>query len=778
MSDSTPAVFLSYAREDTDAARRIADALRSQGVEVWFDQSELRGGDAWDAKIRKQIKECAIFLPVISAKTQERGEGYFRLEWKLAVERTHLMAEGMIFLAPVVVDDTPESRALVPPEFMRVQWTRLSGGLPTSQFVEQVKRLLKKEQGAGSKEQGFGESGKESSGARRKKSGVPGKVGRRVPAAAWALALAVIVVALSLLWWRKSNGEPNAGAGTRPPTTETPAASMVDDKSIAVLPFTNMSEDKDNAFFADGMQEDILTNLALIREFRVVSRTSVMPYRTTTKSIRQIAQELGVAYILEGSVQREGHKVRVTGQLIHAAKDEHLWAKAYDRDLTDVFAIQSELSQEIATALKTALSPEEKVMLARRPTDNPAAYDLFLRARDVRNREGVNPAVIARQTKLLQSAVELDPNFAAAWAELADAYAFAFFTENEGKEALLAKAKAAMDRAVQLAPDDPEVIGSLGTYYYYGYRDYARAVEQYEHLARLKPNDPSVFNSLGLIQRRQGHWAESLVNTRRAAELDPANIAYLRNLVTTLQSGRRWEEAIAAQKRIVTLLPDKLSEAYQLAVLAFQATGSTREGKEFFAGLTPEQLNSPRGIYLRALWAVEMGDLAEAIRLDRLQPYFDEDGMPHWEQAYFAAVTYLAAGDRAAAVARLGDFPAELRTRLQREPTNLHYRSFLAGMEAILGHTAEARREADRCVELLPMSRDALDGSTYAYVQAFIYDLTGDKEQALADYARVLQLPSSTLGSVHELKDTPGTLRGDPRFEALLNDPRNNAPLF
>ena len=198
-----------------------------------------------------------------------------------------------------------------------------------------------------------------------------------------------------------------------------------------------------------------------------------------------------------------------------------MWAKAYDRDMTDVFAIQAELSQEIATALKTALSPEEKAMIARRPTDDSAAYDLFLRARDLRNREGATPAARQGQIKLLQSAVELDAHFAQAWAELADAFAFAYFNEDDDKDALLARAKAAMDRAVQLAPDDPEVVGSLGTYYYYGYRDYARAAEQYERLARLQPNDPTIFNSLGLIQRRQGRWAESLTNTRRATELDP-----------------------------------------------------------------------------------------------------------------------------------------------------------------------------------------------------------------------------------------------------------------
>jgi len=772
MNDATKAVFLSYAREDTDAARRIADALRSHGVEVWFDQSELRGGDAWDAKIRKQINDCTLFLPIISKHTQERGKGYFRLEWKLAVEQTHLMAEGMAFLAPVVVDDTPESGALVPPEFMRVQWTRLPGALPTPPFVEQVKRLLSGERGAAAKTAaGFAE-------ARRPGSATPATA-KTIPGWMWAvLAAVLVIVAAGIVLLRKPEPPAAAPVPMAAATPPAPAAPRVSDKSIAVLPFTNMSEDKENAFFTDGIHEDILTNLALIHELRVVSRTSVMPYRTTTKSIRQIAQELGVTYILEGSVQRSGNKVRVTGQLIHAASDEHVWAKAYDRDLTDVFAIQSELSQQIAAALKTALSPEEKVLLARRPTENPAAYDLYLRARDVRNREGISPAGTVHMISLLQNAVELDPAFAQAWGELAAACAFSYFTYMEGMDATLARAKAAIDRAVQLAPGDPSVIESEGTYYYYGYRDYTRANEFYEQLARLQPNAPVVFNSLALIQRRQGRWAQSLANSRRATELDPANLGYLRVLVDTLRSVRRWDEVLAVQRRMVALLPDNLFEAGKLTYLQFLADGSTAAADAFLARLSPEQLKSPRGLEMRKTWAAEIGNYAESSRLDRLQPYFEEDGDPHWQQALFAALALYAQGDQAAARARLGDFPAELRRQLEREPKNVQVEGQLAAMEFILGDPPEAMRCIDRAAEQLPESRDALDGTLFAGWRALLYDWTGDKERALAEYARLLRVPQPYLINVHEMKRQYSTLHGDPRFEALLNDPANNAPLF
>jgi TolB-like protein len=335
---SLRAVFLSYAREDAPAAQRIADALQSNGVEVWLDQSELRGGDAWDQKIRRQIKECALFIPVISARTQSRGEGYFRLEWKLAVERTHLMAEGVPFLSPVVIDETTEAAAMVPAEFLRVQWARLPGALPTPQFVAQTRRLL-------------------DSPKIPVRPAAPSAAGGSLPGrrpGAWialAAALAIIAVAVALVVTRRSPPAAVEPSATQAEAQEAPRAPAVNAKSIAVLPFDNMSEDKENAFFADGVHEDVLTNLSFVKDLHVISRTSVMQYRATTKPVKQIGQELGVAYVLEGSVRREGNKVRVTGQLIDARTDEHVWAKAYDRDLTDIFAIQAELAQAIAEAL-------------------------------------------------------------------------------------------------------------------------------------------------------------------------------------------------------------------------------------------------------------------------------------------------------------------------------------------------------------------------------------------------------------------------------------------
>ena len=761
-------VFLSYAREDTEAAKRIADALRGFGVEVWFDQSELRGGDAWDANIKRQIRECSLFVAIISATTQARGEGYFRREWRLAIDRTHDMAAGIPFLIPVVIDQTLESKALVPEEFMKVQWTRLAGGIPTAQFVERIKRLA--EQPKAHVEQSQGHPALSGAG--------PKDTSRKaaVPAWAWGVIAGVAIAAVAYIGLSRRTEPPAAEVKAEPkaeapPPKEEPKA---DDKSIAVLPFANMSDEKDNEFFTDGIQEDILTNLALVHEIRVVSRTSVQQYRDTKKSIRQIASELGVAYILEGSVRRAGNKVRVTGQLIHAATDEHVWAKAYDRDLTDIFGIQSELAQAIATELKAALSPEEKAMIEKRPTENTEAYDLYLKSRQL-FRIGDR----AKQEALLEKAVALDPSFARAWGYLADDYAYAAFTYEEGVEERLAKAKAAIHQATQIAPDDPEVISSLGTYYYYGYRDYARANEQYQLLVRQRPNDAGVFNSIGLILRRQGKWAESLASMRHATELDVANIRFLANYISCLKQARRYDELVAAQRRMAALKPDHFEEGYQVAITAFHATGSTKEGEEFFAHLSPEEASSPEGIDARVDWEGRIGNFAEQIRLQRLKPYTVDDELSHWEQDVLAAENLYLTGDKAGAVARLGKIPDDLGKSLGREPKNPRLWIFQGIVDIVLAKPAEAVSAADRAAALVPVSLDQLDSAIYASFSAIIYDHAGEKERALAEYARLLRIPAAEILNVYEMKrDTTSSLHGDPRFEALLNDPANNAPLF
>ncbi len=782
MSDSSKAVFLSYAREDTDAARRIADALRSHGVEVWFDQSELRGGDAWDAKIRKQINDCTLFLPIISSHTQARGKGYFRLEWKLAVEQTHLMVAGTPFLMPVVVDDTAEEHGMVPDEFLRVQWTRLPGALPSPQFVEQVKRLLE------TPRRSTMEPGRPRPAERDGGVASPSRSSRRgLPGWTWGALVAVIVaVAAGVMVLRKPAPPPPAPEVKAVPAETKPAApavAPVNDKSIAVLPFTNMSEEKDSAFFTDGIHEDILTHLALIQELKVISRTTVVQYRDSKKSLRQIGEELGVAYILEGSVRRAGNKVRVTGQLINARTDEHVWAQAYDRDLTDVFAIQSELSSEIAGALKTALSPEEKILLARQPTDNPAAYDLMLRARQVDRNGNDTRQELETQEALLQSAVALDPAFAEAWAALGALHAQFRFNAIDTSEARLTKARVAIDTARRLDPDNPAVSACTGVYYYYALRDYPHALEQFGRLTRLWPNDYFGPFMTGLVQRRQGLWVESLVNLRRAAELDPGSAELARNLMISLQAMRRYSEAIVEQERRVRQLPESLRESFEVARLRYMASGSTQEGDELLAGPIAARAAPAIAAGYRKLWAAMKGDLATVVRLDQEQPEAWAPGLGSGggspaEYAWNNAVVMAAQGDLAGARARVEKYPAELRARLVNEPQNTAVMVALAEIESLLGHKAEALAAVQQARAIMPESLDALSGRGPHTAVAYVLAWTGDKAAACAELRQLLATGGQL--SIPSLKNGPwfAPLKGDPAFEALLADPKNNAPLF
>ena len=746
------AVFLSYAREDTAAAQRIAEALRSHSVEVWFDQSELRGGDAWDAKIRKQIKECALFVPIVSEHTKARREGYFRLEWKLAVERTHLMAEGVPFIAPVAVDETTESAALVPAEFLRVQWTRLPGALPTTQFVEQIKRMLAAPDEAA--------------------VSVPptraASVARQSRNRSWAFgALMIVIVALAvaLAVSRHSPARPVAAQA------ET-QAQVADSKSIAVLPFENMSKDKDNAFFADGVHEDVLTNLSFIRDLRVVSRTSVMQYRGTTKHIKQIGQELGVAYVLEGSVRREGNKIRVTGQLIDARTDAHVWGKAYDRDVTDIFAIQGELAEAIAGALQSVISPETKALIVQRPTENSEAYDDYLKARKIH--DSLEIGGYEKINTLLEDAVRLDPKFAAAWAALASHRANAFFNM-ETTEQQLGLAKEAIDNAVRLAPDDPAVIEGLGDYYYYGYRDYARATEQYLRLAQMRPNAPIVFESLGLIQRRQGRWADAIPNLQRALKLDPMNSSYAEYLAESLRAVRQFDELGTVLRKAIAEHPGTLLFQSMLSRIAFLERGSTVE-VEAFAHLKVEPSEHKEYINAQKDLTSDVGLWADFIRLDREERYVGDPDYPRWMQDWAAAMVFAESGDMVAARTRATEVLAPLQATLKRVPNNSSSWAYLGTVHALLGNKDDALRSMQKSAELMPESRDALIGTANSDLCVLTLAFTGEKDRALAELERLLHVPGGW--GTYSARIWLRPLQDDPRFKALISDPKNNEPLL
>ncbi|MBI4622985.1 MAG: TIR domain-containing protein [Verrucomicrobia bacterium] len=805
MTDSTSkAVFLSYAREDTESARRIADALRAFGTEVWFDQNELRGGDVWDAKIREQIHESGLFVPIISRQTQARAEGYFRREWRLAVERTHDMSDHVAFIAPVAIDEISQADADVPDEFLRYQWTPLPHGVPTPQFVEQVRRLLETPRRAGGRK--VGEDGgrrvedeskrPETGGQRSEVRGQKSEGGRR-GGAKWILAtiaalaiVSVTFVALRPLPKDAATSSAPTPAAAKPPTDFAsrsavgPAKAEAKSKSIAVLPFANLSDEKEaNAFFADGIHEDILTSLSNIRELRVTSRTTAAQYRDTKKSLRQIGEEIQVAYILEGSVRRAGNRVRITGQLINAATDEHLWAKSYDRELTDIFAVQAELAKAIASELHAAISPQEKSALERRPTENLAAYDLYLKARALRNLARPTPADIAERKRLLERALELDPKFLQTWTELASWENLQALRARSPEQ--LARAKAAVDTAVRLAPESPDALLALAEYNYRCREDFPAAARQLEQLEALRPNDAFVVAMHAAVQQAQGRWTDSLVSFRRATELDPGNLRHVFDLAWLLGGGRRFEEAITARRRILDRTPNDLSERFTLGWLVYMASGDTREMDGFIRHLETERNDSIAAIGRRKSWAIRCGNAVEAKRLDREHA----DRGAGVLQAVNMAVLLAAEGDVAAAKARLQEFPAAQRKIVTQQPENFGAWATLAQMEALLGNKAEALRCARRTIELTQSGHMRIRNVAASYL-AFVEAWVGEKDAAIARYARQLQIPYgftvsgfqdlAGLATIHVMKRHPAfaPLRGDPRWEALLNDPKNNAPLF
>ena len=393
MTEPSKAVFLSYASQDAEAARRICEALRAAGIEVWFDQSELRGGDVWDQKIRQQIHDCALFVPVISAHTDERTEGYFRLEWKLAVDRSHLMADDAAFLFPVVIDDTPDTSARVPEKFRAVQWTRLPGGEAPPEFCRRVGALL-----AGTAKPSpplspiYREQPRKTS---RRRRGTSDRGDRRVGSGRRRCALVAHDAA--------------SAKSSRYRKPQQPAASVIPEHSIAVLPFEDVSARKDQEYFSDGLAEELLNLLSKVPGMQVAARTSAFSFKGHAVDVRTIGRQLGVAHVLEGSVRRVGNHLRVTAQLERADNGYQIWSETYDRELGDVFRIQDEIANAVVKALKVSLLGSAAPQSLG--TQNSDAYLVFLQGRAKMATQKLADFKLAATD--FARALKLDPNYGA-----------------------------------------------------------------------------------------------------------------------------------------------------------------------------------------------------------------------------------------------------------------------------------------------------------------------------------------------------------------------------
>src|SRR5881628_2299096 len=365
------------------------------------------------------------------------------------------------------------------------------------------------------------------------------------------------------------------------------------DKSIAVLPFQNLSGDPDNAYFADGIQDDILTNLSKIGDLKVISRTSVMSYRGSgARSARDIGKALGVATLLEGSVRRIGNRVRVNVQLINADNDEHIWAEDYDRDLTDVFAIQTDLARRIASALQAKLSPNEKARLDQHPTENSDAYLLFVQAHDYANRMEILPDTYLRAVPLFEQAIKLDPTFAPAFAGLSMVES-RIYHNSDPNPVRREKARLNANEALRLQPDLPEGHLALGFSYYYGDRDYERALTEFETARQGLPNEAQAYLAIGAIQRRQGKWTESTANLEKAAALDPKNAGILVNLAWSYIAVRNFEAADKTVDRLIAVAPQSFASSGMKGYLAAVWKGDLKTAQEQISSIAGE--SDPNG---------------------------------------------------------------------------------------------------------------------------------------------------------------------------------------
>ena len=537
------------------------------------------------------------------------------------------------------------------------------------------------------------------------------------------------------------------------------------DKSIAVLPFENLSNEKDNAYFADGIQDDVLTNLSKIGDLKVISRTSVMSYRGKASNVREIGKALGVATILEGSVRRVGNRVRVNVQLINASNDEHLWAEDYDRDLTDVFAIQTDLAQKIARELQAKLSPTEKAQIERKPTQNGEAYLTFVQAHDLFTRPDKFRADTEKAEQLFEQATRLDPDFAEAFAGLAWVEDWIYHTFDP-TPARKEKAGAAAARAIQLQPELPEAHLALGFYHYYCERNYEAALDEFAIAKRSLPNSAEVYMATGAIERRQGKWAESTANMEKAVSLSPKDAFILINLADNYRANKNFETADKIFDRAIEAAPDSLGARAAKAMLAFDWKGDLSKMQKDLAdmppGVDPEGLVTFGWMQLFMLQRKFPEALATLKQLPQAVPYEDKP------REFFEGVIYTFLNDKEKARSAFERARPIAEKALRESPDNAFRHALVGQILAGLGEKKAAIAEGKRAVDLLPESQDALSGPKATLELAKIYTWTSETDQALQLLEHSLNTPSGITAPVLKLDPVWDPLRSDPRFEALI----------
>jgi TolB-like protein/cytochrome c-type biogenesis protein CcmH/NrfG len=652
VTESTHAVFLSYASQDAEAAHRICAALRAAGIQVFLDQSELRGGDAWDHKIRHEILDCVLFIPIVSRHTQERLEGYFRHEWKLAIERAHHMAEQKAFLLPVVLDDIRDQEAIVPDPFRAVQWTRLPGGETPPAFVERVRRLLSPEGSRTIRGPASAQSGAAAiTRAPAQPSWLPGR-GLLVVLA--LIVGAVVYFAIEKLWISKpavpapeiaasaAPAEPPAAVAESSAPAESspavaastePAASSAPAQSIAVLPFADLSDARDQEYLSDGLSEELIDLLARVPDLRVPARTSSFYFKGKSEPLATIARTLGVANVLEGSVRKDGNQLRVTAQLTRADSGEHLWSATYDRELKDVFKVQDEIAAAVVGALKLKPAPAQSAGQAY-GTTNTEAYTQYLLGRQLYFRE--NDAVgFGEAVNAYQKAIALDPKYAAAYAGLALAKAFRADVLGDTTKGI-ADARADAEKAVALGPQQPEGYTARGFIRFNWGWDWSGAQADFEKALALDAGNADARRRYVSLLTTLGRMPQALAEGKRASELDPLNADSWRGLAVALDATGNHAAAVEALHRALEIQPGDTYSTYSLAVM------------ELTGGQAAEALETFRKVDLGGfrLAGIAMADCALHRGSESQRAFKDAIAKSARESAYQIAEAYAWCGDK------------------------------------------------------------------------------------------------------------------------------------
>jgi TolB-like protein/Tfp pilus assembly protein PilF len=587
------------------------------------------------------------------------------------------------------------------------------------------------------------------------------------------------------------SGPEQIGPGTQvgPAAAGSPEPTAAPEKSIAVLPFENLSRDPDNAYFAEGVQNEILTRLTTVRDLKVISRTSTAKYQSKPDNLKTVAQELGVSTILEGAVQKAGDKVRVNVQLIDARADTHLWAKSYDRDLKDVLEVESEVSQEIADALQAKLSPSESHVLAPVRTQDTEAYDLFLRGEyEFHQAESSLAAeVYDRADAFYRQALAQDPNFAEAAAELARSRLSRQWFVSPLAPAELEEVKSLIDRALALAPNSPEAHFALGLFFYQAHRQYEMALTEFNRTLELQPNNASARLSRASVYRRRGEWERSLTDFQRAEELDPRDALLPREIGVTYLWLRLWKDAERAELRALAIDPHNALAALWLLLSRLYGTGDAGSARRALDGFPEATKILPRA------GASGIGDVAPMIGVwvyldvierrftDAFQAFEKEevnDDRGHLQHLAGRVALRVLAGQSEAAKSAGEEAQPLLETRLRERPDDTFAMTALSWIYLALGRNADALRLSRQVADSISIEKDALAGPFFQSGLAQIEERAGAPEEAIKRLRRLLSIPAGTAASIARLKIDPvwDPIRNRQDFQQLLSGPEQIGP--